>query len=801
MDASRELAESRYVREEKRGWVSMSIVDLALEVHPSIVYKLGADLITDDYQALVELVKNAYDADSPDVEIAIDTRSKYLIEDGAVRPCRAREDGDALVGSIDIRDHGTGMSLNDIRRGWLTISASKKRDMKQLGLKTDCGRTPLGDKGLGRLGAQRLGELMELKTRQEGHSAYRVLIDWRRFGSNDALSSIKIPVESSDVPLTHGTCLRIIGLNDLRAWEDPKRVQSCFADMISPYSENLGFRAELYLNDERIDLREGMRSVLNRSSVEYVFDYNGRVLNTSALVKLDYLADLRTRDEKAKWRDLIAVDSGASFYSWLIAAKKKQASTFGLEQTLNGFGASFGVVLEDIDGIVTDEHGAPLDPGDFHGRVDFIQRSSLKTLGSLATETFDEMKGVKVYRDGFKIPLKGEIISFARQWSTGKSWYSLRPDNVVGYIALSAEHNAHLEEATNREEFRESGYYLNLQSLLDEWLRRTAELQTFLRKSYKAYQAVMTKKMADLEGDDSLKAVKKRIEDSLDVIGGLRIKGLGTDHNRPSSDAARTGTEIRRVRRAVDILQSRAEDAEDQLRQCWELVGLGIIAESVAHELGRIANRLTASADSLAERNARLWNDIFISDNSVEVRGMANALRKQVSHLDSSLRYVRNRKDVFWVSKLIESSLSYFESGLSQVGIRYALEVVNDFRVRMNIGRFIQVIDNFVINSEYWLKDALRNGKIESREAVIHFIVDSPYILIWDSGLGVDESVVHTLFDPFVSRKREGRGLGLYIVSQFLEDEGGSVVLEPELNQYGRRFRFRVAMGGVQADD
>ena len=63
-----------------------------------------------------------------------------------------------LVGEIVIVDDGIRIDLLTIRRGWLTVSLSHKLEMKKAGRVAAKNRTPLGDKGLGRLGAQRLGD-------------------------------------------------------------------------------------------------------------------------------------------------------------------------------------------------------------------------------------------------------------------------------------------------------------------------------------------------------------------------------------------------------------------------------------------------------------------------------------------------------------------------------------------------------------------------------------------------------------------------------------------------------------------
>ena len=104
------------------------------DIHASVVLQLGDTLISDVAQALVELVKNSYDADASYAKVIIDTESKA--GEQSFYP-------DA-VGYISIEDDGIGMDEATIRRGWLTVSNSPKREMKRLGLTTERGRTPLG---------------------------------------------------------------------------------------------------------------------------------------------------------------------------------------------------------------------------------------------------------------------------------------------------------------------------------------------------------------------------------------------------------------------------------------------------------------------------------------------------------------------------------------------------------------------------------------------------------------------------------------------------------------------------------
>jgi C4-dicarboxylate-specific signal transduction histidine kinase len=88
-------------------------------------------------------------------------------------------------------------------------------------------------------------------------------------------------------------------------------------------------------------------------------------------------------------------------------------------------------------------------------------------------------------------------------------------------------------------------------------------------------------------------------------------------------------------------------------------------------------------------------------------------------------------------------------------------------------------------NSIYWLQT------IEN-EREISITIDKPWVFFKDNGPGVDKSVENTLFLPFVTCKPQGkgRGLGLFIIQQLLDDCGCDIVLSQDRNARGRRFMF-----------
>ena len=247
------------------------MTDFRFQIDPLVVFDLGESLISDEVTALVELVKNAYDADATVVTVTVETESDP--------PPAVGSDG---RGYIAVADDGTGMDTDDIRRGWLLVAKSPKRAMKTRGARTPLfERTPLGDKGLGRLGAQRLGDHLELYTsktlvettfdnsgvakkelRPDGGRSY-VGIDWHEFAMNETLNDVPVRHEET-AKYERGTRLIITGLRDPAAWKADALpvLQARLGQLISPFREVASFRVVGRFNGEAFDLVDVSGSLL-----------------------------------------------------------------------------------------------------------------------------------------------------------------------------------------------------------------------------------------------------------------------------------------------------------------------------------------------------------------------------------------------------------------------------------------------------------------------------------------------------------------------------------------------------------
>lgn len=188
---------------------------------------LGRDLITDDYIAVFELVKNSYDAHAKRVDIIFEN-----INSGN--------------GRIIIKDDGKGMNYNDLLNKWLFVGYSAKRegtedDNYDYRSNIHANRLFAGAKGIGRFSCDKLGANLYIETiKQEKNSKVEsLMVEWQKFEKNLKDEFVDIEVvhsveKESNFGLEHGTVLVIDGLrSEWPRWKYLK-LKDSLAKLINP---------------------------------------------------------------------------------------------------------------------------------------------------------------------------------------------------------------------------------------------------------------------------------------------------------------------------------------------------------------------------------------------------------------------------------------------------------------------------------------------------------------------------------------------------------------------------------------
>lgn len=203
-----------------------------------ILRRLGEELISTFDQGIVELVKNAYDADAR-------TCTVQLIDTGK------------RGGTVVITDDGDGMSREDIEGGWLVLGRSRK----VVHGRTRLGRLPAGSKGLGRLGALRMGEnvVLETRPRNEPGVEYSLCINWSDFESTDVVENVPLFVNQISSHKPPGTRISIGNLKPTADKQVVTRLARELLLLANPFVDIEGFRPNL-IAPEFEHLEERVRS-------------------------------------------------------------------------------------------------------------------------------------------------------------------------------------------------------------------------------------------------------------------------------------------------------------------------------------------------------------------------------------------------------------------------------------------------------------------------------------------------------------------------------------------------------------
>lgn len=247
------------------------------------------------------------------------------------------------------------------------------------------------------------------------------------------------------------------------------------------------------------------------------------------------------------------------------------------------------------------------------------------------------------------------------------------------------------------------------------------------------------------------------------AAGGMRRRGM----RRAKADAARLA------------------EMQDRLVKVARLNAMGEIAGALAHELNQPLTAIAsyAGAAQLMVRQKSGAGELDpllekISDQSVRAREIIGRIRGQVSGGDVDPQPES-------LTKLCHEAVAVGAVGDQQLSVLYELDPSAD-RVLVDGIQVQQVVVNLVRNAAEAMhglpKRVLRIGSQGLEGGLVE-------VQVADCGPGIDAAIAERLFDPFVSGKSEGLGIGLAVSRSIIEAHGGRLWAE-NIPQGGAVFRF-----------
>ena len=686
----------------------------ALRPRARILRTFGDELISSETVAVIELVKNAYDADATRVSI----RFQGPLEIGQ--------------GRIEVMDNGHGMALETIQTTWMEpATLARKRQPRSEQRR----RRVLGEKGIGRFAASRLADRLEVVTRRAGmDSEVRISFDWNQFDDEqkylDQVQAIWEEVQPAEIcrggtiqalwregekpgagDLSHGTILRMVGLRAAWGADQFATLRTGMSRLISPF-----FGQDRVTHNDEFQIRLELPAPFEHLS--------GTVEPPEALKRPHYTLEG-------------SVDA---------------TGRYDLTLRLRGRDGQERITGQSV---FPDEHIPQCGPFRIELRVWDRDQASMSELaqeyGSTIADVrrdLDAAAGINVYRDGFRVLPYGEP---RNDWlrldlrRVQNPTLRLSNNQIVGYALISADDNPLLRDQSNREGLIEGLALDDLRALVTVALAKLEEHRYAVRprREKPASGGLFT----DFDLASLRELVRRRHPDDVELLALVGEK--------------------------EQDLERRVEEVQEVLARYRRLATLGQLIDTVLHDgrapLSKISNETILGLRDIAR--ARAGSDGLVR----QLNQRLGTINTQSDVLATVFRKIepfggrkRGRPVEIRLEQVIADAFSVLDTEIAEVGAQVDLPGT-DTQVTADQAEIQEVIINLLQNSLYWLRQVPKDSR-QIAVQVHRKDLEQVEVVFSDSGPGVEPEFRDRIFDPYFSTKPDGVGLGLTIAGEIVSE-------------------------------
>ena len=247
----------------------------------------------------------------------------------------------------------------------------------------------------------------------------------------------------------------------------------------------------------------------------------------------------------------------------------------------------------------------------------------------------------------------------------------------------------------------------------------------------------------------------------------------------------RLATEIRGKTESLAQAYDELSEAQAEVRRSERLAALGQLSGGLAHEIRNPLGVISASAELLQQN---------VSKENKVAREMAGFIRGEVNR---SNMLVTRFLDFARPSKLqlSEANLNEaVEGGISQLTEKLK-DNAGDLRIEKDLAALpkftfdVTLIESAVLNLLLNAHEAMPSGG--TLRVRVRREKDSAIIKVSDEGVGIPDEQLENIFNPFFTTKPAGVGLGLAIVSKFIDSHGGNISV---VSEEGKGSTFRISL-------
>jgi signal transduction histidine kinase len=785
---------------------------------------IGMENFSNASGAIIELIKNAYDADSKaciiffhKVENKPQTNAILSFEENLNEQENSTKNSQNY--NIYIIDNGSGMTDTVLKNQWMTIGT----DDKLLNYESDKKRIKTGAKGIGRFALNRLGRVAELFTvpeKSENPSmGYSWKVNWDNFDKpgaiindvkaelisipslsiKDTLNSIfsknhKMLNEIKKLSFKHGTIIKITSLNDV--WDDDS-IDKIFSnlELLIPPKEQPFF--DIYFYSSEKESKYGLVPTAYYDDYDYI-------------VKAHYLSDENktinieiTRNEldvrrlSNEFRGVFDIERMKAYPYRLRDFKEK---TIRISQSLNEFkGFSENVdqkLLEKIGTFSFTFYFVKNSLGD--GKKDSdLQKYPYKNIISASRKAWlEKFGGIKIFRDDFRVRPYGEngddwlLLGERQAQSPGGAGqrlggYRIRPNQISGTIMISRITNELFQDKSGREGLQETPAFGLFKNILIEIIHKFEEDRNTIMYC-----------LSELYNKKNKKDISQKAKDISNNIN----KG------RKTSDDPKEQLEI--LAKGYSELEDELEDKDEEIRLLRNLASTGLIISSFAHELDNIRTRLNSRVESLLE-NLRQYipeKEVKNIPRQENPYYMVQIIKKEdiklkhwLNYSINSLRSDKRKRKNIDINTYFQEFKNIWNGVLTERQINLELKnlITEKYSFRCFEIDLDSIFNNLLSNSIYALSKIRDNKKI-----IIKYSLSNEFIEIAfkDNGKGLSQEYhknPNVVFDSFETSKKDnvgktiGIGLGLYIVKSVIDQYKDSYI---NIVEYKQGFMLKIGL-------
>lgn len=720
---------------------------------------IGRENVSKSDGAIIELIKNSYDADATFCALYFDADNQKLW----------------------IVDNGCGMDGDIIRKHWMSIGFSDK----DIALRSEKGRIKTGAKGIGRFALDRLGANCTMYTYNGGeHIVWHV--NWEEFvrgvnindvyadveNSNFIESGLFEKIESNEIKnlvvnnFYTGTIFEISALRD--TWDETffKRLKNNLTSLIPPSLSN-SFKVYLYNKETKTEDAQIVSELL--TSYDYAVDFD---VSKNGDVKINVL-----RNEVEFGTKFDYIISNAGFID-------KDKDYF------NGEPIVFNKNVKELHVGITEEN--PYSLGAFSGRICFYKIvSQEKNEIKYYYKPFEHRKslikkygGIKIYRDGFRVRPYGESGTPQFDWlllssrhyisaypvgSKSGNW-TVDSSQVIGEINISRL-NETLNDQANREGiFEDKDFELFKKIIISILSFLEADRQSVMRK------------LSDLwERDNQSQKAEEDIRDKYERYQKSKTKRENSKSENTKKDDEYVHVED--AQKAIEGKDAQISDLEDENRLLRSLATTGIAINTYMHEIRALIHDLKMNSKRASEAY-RIRNNIEEAVASInEVRRVTKDFESwfQVT-IGSTRADKRTRQKVnvvgiisncieAWKKSLgndIEFETSFSEEEISLVCFPYEIDSIFHNLISNSFKSFKR---GNTANKKIFVDASFNNGKLmisysDNGEGLLPEFKENPDIILKQMVTG-----------DIVNGQKQGTGLGMWIVNNIISDYRGKIDL------------------------